>query len=78
VTDSRFTTRIIAKRESTAIVNVERNIIDHGEASRFTEVANDAEETARRTTKTPVSAGARKGVPIKAANDPARISFEVN
>ena len=58
-----MTTNTIARRESTAMVNVVRNIIDHGEAIRFTKVANDAEETASRTTKTHVSIGARNGVP---------------
>ena len=67
-----MTTNTIATRVSTAIINVERNIIDHGEAIRFTKVANDAEETASRTTKTHVSVGARNGVPIKAVNERTR------
>ena len=67
-----MTTKTIASRENTAIVNVATNIIDQGEAIRFTKVANDAEETARRITKTAVRVGARNGVPIKVVNERAR------
>jgi len=73
-----LTTKTIASRESTPIVNVERNIIDHGEAIRFTKDANDAEETASRATKTQVSVGAWNGVPIKVVNERNRKCPEAN
>ena len=68
--------KTIARREITAIVNAGTNVIDQGEAIRFMKVANDAEETARRMTKTPVSVGVRKGVPMKAVNECGRICFK--
>jgi len=62
--------RTIASKDTIAIVMLERNIADDGKAIWFMEVANDIEEIARRNTKTPVSAGARNGVPMKSASDP--------
>jgi len=66
---SCLTTKTIARKDRKAIVRVEKNMVDHGVAIKFTEVANDAEDRVRRITKTPVRIGARKGAPINAAND---------